>query len=509
MKAWLRRLRRLRLRSSCGVASLCLFALGASGCGDRMLWERWKAERAFWHVRTEAEKLPGTKAEPASVEAVTRLAERVLRDFPAARWASPPAPGGAARHVALASGGTALLWAELPSRMGDDSTAADRLARVRNDYAALPAVTIPALLARAAALQRLGRFDEVLAERVAVASLDPMTDDDRRGPAAEVVESALLATHEYTRRGEPERAEALYAATAARYVESAARAHGRDSLALCDALALLHVRSGRAADALAVGRASLANAPQGERAARVLLMAQGALDAGAPDSAIVYARWAAQIGSSRRVIGNALFTAAQAWERLGEADSAIAAYDDVLRRWVDAGALGAPAHYERARLLERRGDWINARAEYLALSASQPTHPLAFRAVQRLVQHPFEVGEAELARVQGQQEIEKLGYLVQTNFDPQVRRQAGLVRAELLLLTGQVAGAESSFVALWRQFPGDSATEDAALRGARLGAHLPGGAARSREVLEQLARRAVDPVVRRAAAQELGAAAER
>ncbi|MBK7367292.1 MAG: hypothetical protein IPJ04_05070 [Candidatus Eisenbacteria bacterium] len=77
--------------------------------------------------------------------------------------------------------------------------------------------------------------------------------------------------------------------------------------------------------------------------------------------------------------------------------------------------------------------------------------------------------------------------------DPQVRRQAGLVRAELLLLTGQVAGAESSFVALWRQFPGDSATEDAALRGARLGAHLPGGAARSREVLEQLARRAIDP----------------
>ena len=502
-------IRSLRLRSFCGTALLCALALGVSGCGDRLLWERWEVERGLWHVRTEAAKLPATKAEPARVEAVAHLAEGVVRDFPASRWANPPASGGPARHVALASGGAALLWAELPSRAGDDSTAAARFANVLQDYAALPAVTIPARLTRAAALQRLGRFDEALAERVAVASLDPMTDDDHRGPAPEVVESALLAAHEYERRGELDRAEALYDATAARYVESAARARGRDSLALCDALALLHVRSGHAAEALAVGRASLANAPQGERAARVLIMAQGALDAGAPDSAVVYARWAAQIGSSRRVIGNALFTAAQAWERLGEADSAIAAYDDVLRRWVDAGALGAPAHFERARLLERHGDWINARAEYLALCASQPTHPLAFRAAQRLVQHPFEAGEAELARVQGQQEIEKLSYLVRTNFDPQVRRQAGLVRAELLLLTGQVAGAESSFVALWRQFPGDSATEDAALRGARLGAHLPGGAARSREVLEQLARRAIDPVVRRAAARELGAGTER
>ena len=491
------------------AAAWLALAFGASGCGDRVLWERWQAERGLWHARAEAAKLPSAKADPAHAEAVARLAEGVMRAFPASRWANPPAPDGPARHVALASGRAALLWASVPSRAGDDSTAAARFADVLNEYAALPAVTIPARLERATALQRSGRFDEALAERVAVASLDPMTDDDRRGPAAEVVEAALSAAHEYVRRGEPERAEALYEATAARYVESTARARGRDSLALCDALALLHVRSGRAPEALAVGRASLANAPQGERPERVLIMAQGALAAGAPDSAIVYARWAAQIGSSRRVIGNALFTAAQAWERLGQADSAIAAYDDVLRRWVDPGALGAPAHFERARLLERHGDWINARAEYLALSASQPTHPLAFRAVQRLVQHPFEEGEAELARVQGQQEIEKLGYLVETNFDPQVRRQAGLVRAELLLLTGQVAGAESSFVALWRQFPGDSATEDAALRAARLGAHLPGGAARSREVLEQLSRRAVDPVVRRAAAQELGAATER
>ncbi|MBI5170912.1 MAG: hypothetical protein HZA61_15590 [Candidatus Eisenbacteria bacterium] len=491
------------LRAALAAVALAALAFGASGCGDPLLWERWQAERALWHARAEAAKLPGAKAEPARVEQVAREAERVRLAYPAARWASPPAAGGAARHVALASGGAALLWAELPARGGDDSTCAARLAVVLEEYAALSAITIPAHLSRAAALQRLGRFDEALAEREAVAAMDPMTDDDLGGPAPEVVESALQAAHELERRGMPERAEALFAATAARYVESAARVHGRDSLVLCDALALLHVHRGLAAEALAGGRRALERAPQGERAARVLVMAQGALDAGAPDSEDHYARWAAQIGSSRRVVGNALFVAAQAWERLGRADSAIAAYDAVLRRWVDPGALGAPAHFERARLLERRGDWINARAEYLALSASQPTHPLAFRAVQRLVQHPFEQGEAELARVQGQQEIEKLGYLVATNFDPQVRRQAGLVRAELLLVTGQLAGAESSFVALWRQFPGDSATEDAALRGARLGAHLPGGAARSREVLEALSRRALDPVVRRSAAEEL------
>ncbi len=501
---------RLRaLHTVLAAVSLAALACGTSGCGDPVLWDRWQAERALWHARAEAARLPAKQAEAARVEHVAREAEKVRLAYPAARWANPPAAAGAARHVALASGGAALLWAELPERHGADETAATRLATVLEEYAALSAITIPAHLSRAAALQRLGRFDEALAERMAVAAMDPMTDDDLRGPAPEVVESALQVAHELERRGEPERAGAQLAATAARYAESAARARGRDSLALCDALALLHVRRGRADEALAVGRAALAQSPPGERAARVLVMAQGALDAGAPDSAVVYARWAARIGSSRRVVGSALFAAAQAWERLGRADSAITAYDAVLRRWVDPGALGAPAHFERARLLERRGDWINARAEYLALSASQPTHPLAFRAVQRLVQHPFEQGEAELARVQGQQEIEKLGYLVATNFDPQVRRQAGLVRAELLLVTGQLASAESSFVALWRQFPGDSATEEAALRGARLGAHLPGGAARAREVLEQLSRRALDPVVRRAAAEELRGTAER
>lgn len=490
------------------LVALTLFAAALlSGCGDEALWARWQAERGLFHARAAAARLPSHAVDDAALRAAEARALRVMEQFPPSRWAADPAARGAARQVGVASGRAALLLAELADRRDADSLAVERLRAVLGDYAALPAITIPARLSLAHALQRLGRFDEALAVRQEVVALDPMVDPDRRGPSPEVVETALLVAHELRRRDLPEQAEQELSGVAARYSQALARARGRDSLVLSDALALLHVTRGDAPSALAVGRAALAAAPAWERSGRLLVMAQGALDAGAPDSAVVYARWAATAGGSRRVTGLALMAAAQAWEALGEGDSAITAYDAVLRRWADPGVLGAPAHFQRARLLERRGDWLNANAEYNALVASQPSHPLSFLAAQRIVRHHLNAGETELARVQGEQVIDNLTHLLASYRDDGVQRQASLVRADLLLELGRIADAESSLVALWRRFPGDSATEDGALRAARLGAHLPGGRERSTRVLVELSRLAADPVVRRSAAAALQSAA--
>ena len=236
---------------------------------------------------------------------------------------------------------------------------------------------------------------------------------------------------------------------------------------------------------------------------RALALANVAFEAGAWDTTLVYARWAYSGSNVRAVAGAALILAARAWEALGRPDSAFAQYDAVFDRWTDPGSVSPEAHFRRASLLESLGQWERARAEFAALTAAAPSHPLALEATLRVVNHHLRAGEFELARVEGGNGLDRMAYLLATNRDPQVQRLAGLAHGQLLLTLGYTARAESTLVDLWRRFPEDSAAEAAALRGASLAEHRPGGRASAAALYDELATHASHLAIRRQAEARL------
>jgi tetratricopeptide (TPR) repeat protein len=233
-------------------------------------------------------------------------------------------------------------------------------------------------------------------------------------------------------------------------------------------------------------------------------MAACALEAGAPDTALVYAHWATRADDSRRVAGQAMLVTAQAWEKLGRADSALATYDLALRHWPDPGALGPVLRFRRAELLEAQGQWELSRSEYVGLAAKYPTNPFALMSGQRIVAHHMDHGEAELARLEGEAFLTNLEHLLGTNRDPEVQRQARAVRAGLLVDLGRLPEAEDALLDQWRRYPADSAAQQAGMRAATLARHRAGGAARADSILAALRRNAFSATVRR----EAGAGAD-
>lgn len=488
------------------AAALCAALL--SGCGDPVLWSRWQAERAVFHVmrassRVESRGRSATADERALVEA--RL-EGIEAAFPAARWGAPPA-SGPARDVALASSRAAMLDARLASSAGDDALALERWRRALARWGALPRVTIAARAGAARALERLGRVDEALEERRLLALMDPLGDPDRAGPSPQVLEAPPVVARELRESGRESEAGEVLAAADTNFARALARSRAADELAIAGALAEVRVQRGDAAGALEALRQTLDGLRAWEVPARAVVLAECAFEAGEHDSAIAYARWAASASNSRTIAGPALVLAARSWEEKGEADSAFAAYHALFERWPDPGVIAPEAHYRRACLQERLGTWESAKSEFSALAAAAPTHPFAFQAILRVVRHHLRAGDIALARIEGGNAIERLEYLLATNRDPQLQRQAGITRADLLLDLGQSAPAESALVDLWRRFPEDSAAESAALRGAALAERRPGGRAQAAAIYDELARHAESPPVRRAAAERRAALA--
>jgi len=473
-----------------------------AGCGDPDLWARWRAERDLFHALRAARR---AEAEGAAGDAGARIvAERrlvaIAEAFPASRWGSPPA-GGPARDVALAASRAALARARLAAAAGENERALVLWREAMRQWGTLPGATIEARAGAARVLDRLGRYDESLEERRALARLDPLGDPDRSGPSPQVLEAPVVAAAEFRDLGREAEARAVLREADDRFVPALARARPGESVPIARALAGIRVALGDGPGALAALRTTLAGIRAWEAPSRAVALAQCALESGEPDSAIAYARWAASATNNRSVAGPALVLAARAWEAKGLPDSAFAAYEALFDRWTDAGLIAPEAHFRRASLLERLGQWERARAEFAALAAAAPAHPFAFRAILRVVRHHVEQGEFQLARLEGANAVERLEYLLSTNRDPVVQREAGLARAGLLLDLGFTARAESSLVDLWRRFPEDSATESAALRAAGLAEHRPGGLAAAVAVYDELARRAVGSPVRRAAAR--------
>ncbi len=472
-----------------------------AGCGDPDLWARWRAERTLWdaHRRADRVLLRPDGPRPQDWAMLERRFQKALDQFPAERWA-PLAPGGGpARDVAAASGDAALVLGELAARQGRDDQAVARWRAVAVDYSTLPDVVLDARLSEAEALARLGQHDEKLAALRAVVDSTPLVDSRTRRLRTRLLTTTLFLARELQESGRGEEATEMLRGAEKRFSAALGRPGTPDKPALAVALSDVRGAMGDVPGSLAALRQALQAAPRSQAPTRVLALAAQSLALRSPDSVFAYARWAATLDPSRGVAGPALLLMAAAYEQQDRSDSALANYDAVFARWESLGPLEAETRFRRGLLLERLGRWELARGEFRTLAAASPTDPMAFQGLRRIVQHHLDRGEFDLAQVEGEATLTNLRHLLVTNRDPVVQREARVVHAEVLLALGRGALAESSFVDLWRRFPGDSTTEDGALRAARIAEHLPNGSQRARRLYGELRRTARNATVRHAA----------
>ena len=478
-------------------AALVLALVG--GCGDPALWARWQAQRSLFRTRALVDRMRARGAPDANFDRSERRFRALLEQFPPEAWAPATPDTGVATEVAVASGFAGLALAESEARRGRLEAAAADLASLEPRVARLPGVLLAARIARHAVLEQVGRFEEALGERAAVAAMDPHADPWRTEPPPEVLEAPLLLAAELRSRGRDDDAREALRAADERFTTALARATPAARQAMVLALGAVRAARGDAAGALAPMRREMLAAGAGVLPEWSEVMSEHALTAGAPDSALVYAHWTMRTNNTRGVAGRAMLVAAQAWAKLGSRDSALATYDMAIANWPDPGALGPILRFHRAELLESMGRWELARAEYVTLAAKYPTHEFALLSGQRIIAHYLEHGQPELARVAGAAALANLERLLGSNHDRGVQRQARAVRARLLLDLGRLPEAEEALLDQWRRYPADSAAQEAGFRAATLARHRPGGNARADSILAALRRNAFSATVRREA----------
>jgi tetratricopeptide (TPR) repeat protein len=197
----------------------------------------------------------------------------------------------------------------------------------------------------------------------------------------------------------------------------------------------------------------------------VLGLARRSLEAGRPDSALVYTSWG-ESGFEGTVRPGAILLSARVWEARGTTDSALVAYQRFLDSYSQAPHASAEAMFRRGVLFENSGRWEQARTEFRALAAGQPTDSLGLEALTRIVRHHAESGEHDLAKSEGLKSLEVLAQLMATQRDETVQFNVRRTRADVLFAMGDMAGACDALEDLWRRYPGTATGVGSALRGA-------------------------------------------
>ncbi len=472
----------------------------AAGCGDEQLWQRWQAERSLEEARRAADRVlvQPTIARDADWDRADRLFARVTERWPVSRWVAEPGKYGA--DIARVSGQAAVSRARLAALRGhDERTLLAWRAAVR-EVAPLPRLSADAAQGELRLLERTGRFEEQL-DVLRRLSEDVPLRDPAAGWLADVLQAPLRWARELRARGRESEVEPVLRRAEARVRAALANERAPGPAPLLDALSEYTAARGDFTASMAALRARLDGARDNdERRTVALTLATRALDLGQADSALACARWAESLGG--RTVGRAQLRRAEAWEQLGQPDSALEAYSEVTDRPRDPDNLASIARFQRGLLFERLGRWEAARAEWRTLQAMNPTGELSFQSMQKIVQHHLDRGEVELAQYEARRAIADLEQLLTMNADPHVQRQARLVRAEMLAGTGASRQAVEAFLDLWNRFPGDSVAEAAGLRAARMARFQPGLGVRADSLLERLATRAVSTEIRRAAAAD-------
>jgi len=492
-------------------ALLCgALLLAAGGCGNPTLWARYRAERDSWHARKLVDRVRVNPrfATPHDYARARAAFEAITRRFPASTWDRAWRPG-TARDVAVISGSAAISCAHLDELSGNPGAAIAGLERIEREWAAVRPVARAAAIARAESCERAGRLGEAAQCWRAVALADPWVDPASGAIDPQVAGAAAHAAGLLRGQGRGAAADSLLDAVDRR--ESAALATGRASASRPDhweRLAGLRVLQGDTPGALAAMRSALADSAARRERPRLLLgAARLALEGGRPDSARAYAALV-DSGYGRGPRADGRLVTAEAWEVSKQPDSALTAYAAYLDMNSQNADGMAEARFRRGGIYERTGRWEQAHSEYRALQAAQPTHPLAFASMLRIVNHHLERGETDLAHLEARNAVDQLDQILATQSDDTVALEAGATRAELLVKLDRAAEACDALTALWRRYGHVAEGAGAGLEAAALAERALGDPARARDLYEEIATHAADRAARdsaRVAALRLGA----
>jgi tetratricopeptide (TPR) repeat protein len=488
----MRALRQRRfVRARVTLAAATLLAM-ACGCADPALWPRWVAERDFWHARKHFERIRvnPSLAKDADYARASASFASIARRFPAAVWAQHTAPGPA-RDVAAASGRSAIAVARIDEMRGRAEVALAEFAAAERDWRPITEVALEAAVGRAELFERMGRVPDALSAWEAVATDYPLVDDLRGDVHQPVLDAPLRVAEELTLEGHAAAADTVLAIAERRTGDELARRRGGAlAPALCTQLSELRARRGNVDGAMSALREALDEpAARKLRPQIVLTLADRALAAGRADTALVYAAWA-DTGFAGVVRADAMMIAAQAWEMSGVPDSALAVYQRFLDRYPQTQDSGARARFQRAVILERLGRWEQALTEYRALVSSQPSHPLAFASLLRIVNHHASRGEDDLARLEGRQAVETIDQIILGQHDPGVLLDARMTRAEIQAVLRMTADAIEGFAEAWTLNTTQPAAATAGLRAAALAESVMHDDAKARELYQDVAARA-------------------
>jgi len=481
------------------VLGLCLLTCG---CGDRFLWERYRAERTFWRLGRTLERIERDPAgtSPESFARVSaRLASLAAR-YPAAEWAPRASHAGYGRDVALLAGRANLMIARLEELSGRKAQAAGSYERLLAAWKTVPEVALGAAVGRARALEASGQGLPAAEALMRVARDEPIADAGTGAPIAAVLEAPARGARLLREAGRGAEADSLLDAEAAEVAAEVRRAHGRPAAAdFAVALADLRTARGQVDPALAALRTALGEPLSGpRRGSIILLLARRSLDGGHADTALIYARWAArELPAPER--SRAVMMMSEVWEAADQVDSALAGYEHYLEVAPAVSDSGALARFRRAELLERLGRWDQARTEFHGLAASQPTHPLGFESLLRVVRHHAARGEGELARIEGDRAIESLDRIIAMHFDVRVRAEAGFTRGEVQATTGDLRSACATFQDVWKHAPTTPAAVAAGFRAAALAESSLANRGLATELYRDIAARSADGEARRRA----------
>jgi len=215
----------------------------------------------------------------------------------------------------------------------------------------------------------------------------------------------------------------------------------------------------------------------------------------------VYTAWASQ-GFGNEVKGRAMILTAQVWEPVNK-DSAIAAYSRYIDAFHNSEQSVMPARFHRAELLEQKGRWLEARAEYRGLATSSATDTLALQSLERIVSHHLAAGEKEMARIEAHRALEAMDHLLTTVRDDETLLRARELRARLLLDIGSWEPAFAALADLWGRYGRLEVGVRAGFRAAELAERELADRERARRLYEELATRSPSPIDQELAKRQL------
>ena len=434
------------------VAAALLALIAVSGCGDAGLWERWRAERAFWHAQREVERIlvRPQVAKPSDYARAEAGFRAIVDGFPASRWARAGATGTTA-EVAVIAGRSAIALARLAEVQSRVPQAIAGYARAEEEWAAIPDIALEAAVRRAAALSHV---DDPAAPAAweHVARAFPAADPATGAPRGDHLQAVRQLTDAFEARGRLAARDSLLTAEEA-IGERWLAAHRGDPAgpSWIDAVVEARARRGDSDGALAFARRVLAgefHVVRSERERRVLDLGERCLSLGRPDSALAYARWAASEFDGAGQL-HALDLEARAFRAGGRRDSALAVYDRIVNDFPRRQDATVEARFQRAVLLEESGRWPLARAEYSALCAEAPTHPRSLESWQRVIRHHRSAGEEDLARIETEHALEALDQLVSMQNDEGERTRTREARVAVLLAAGRTRDGIRDLQDVW------------------------------------------------------------